>query len=324
LGFDGLWVNEHHFHPFGGLFSSLPVVLASLAQRTSRVRLGTSVMVLPLHSPIEVAEQLALVDLLSGGRLDVGVGRGVVKHDYDVMGVPLEEGQARTVEALEVLLKAWSSRPFSHGGRFFRYENVEIWPLPQQKPHPPVWFSATRTPESFELAGRLGLNLLTIAHLNPMADLAGRVALYRRSLMEAGYDPALFQAGAHFHVLVSDDSVDARRLGQEALERHVARSFSSQVVAQDARIRPEFRALAERTSSVDVNAFIQTGRVLIGSPDECVALAQRIEAEVGLDCINCTFSWGGLDDRAVERSMRLFATEVMPRLRASTASSALS
>jgi natural product biosynthesis luciferase-like monooxygenase protein len=320
LGFDAIWINEHHFHPHGGLFSSLPVILSALAQRTSRVRLGTSVMVLPLHSPIEVAEQLALVDLLSGGRLDVGVGRGVVKYDYDVMGVPFAEGQARTIEALTVLLKAWSTRPFSHEGQFFHFTDVAIWPLPQQQPHPPIWFSATRTPESFATAGRLGLNLLTLAHLNPMADLAERVRLYRQSLVEAGHDPTQFRVGSHFHVLVTEHPAEARRLGQEALERHLQRGVDSQAQAKDAPIRPEYRALVASGHRVDIDTFIETGRVLIGTPDECVALARRIRDEVGLDSLNCTFSWGGLDDRTVERSLHLFASEVMPRARGEMAS----
>jgi natural product biosynthesis luciferase-like monooxygenase protein len=323
LGFDAIWVNEHHFHPHGGLFSSLPVILATLAQRTRRVRLGTSVMVLPLHSPIAIAEQLALVDLLSEGRLDVGVGRGVVKYDYDVMGIPFAEGQARTLEALAVLLKAWSTRPFSHSGHFFHYTDVAIWPHPQQRPHPPIWLSATRNPESFATAGRMGLNLLTLAHLNPMADLAERVGLYRRSLVEAGHDPAQFRVGAHFHVLVTEDRAAARRLGQEALERHLKRGVESQAQAKDAPIRPEYEALVAPGGRLDINAFIEAGRILIGTPDECVALAERVRDEVGLDGMNCTFSWGGLDDQTVERSLHLFATEVMPRVRGPMLASSL-
>jgi alkanesulfonate monooxygenase SsuD/methylene tetrahydromethanopterin reductase-like flavin-dependent oxidoreductase (luciferase family) len=249
----------------------------------------------------------------------VGVGRGVVKFDYDVMGVPFSEGQDRTIEALEVLLKAWTTRPFSHDGRFYHIKDVSIWPLPQQKPHPPIWFSATRTPASFATAGRLGANLLTIAHLNPMAELAERVTQYRRSLADHGYDPAAFKVGSHFHVLVTDDAEDARHIGQDALERHVSRSVGSQSAAKDQQVRPEFEALAA-PSGVSVHTFIRDGRALIGSPDECVALAARIRDEVGLDCMNCTFSWGGLDDRIVDRSLHLFASEVMPRVRGSVPS----
>src|SRR5438067_13895960 len=108
LGFDSVWVNEHHFHQYWGLMPSLPTMLAALSQRTSRVRLGTSVVLLPLHHPVVVAEQLAMVDLMSGGRVEFGVGRGFVTHDYEVMGVPHEDAQQRLIEALAVVKQAWS------------------------------------------------------------------------------------------------------------------------------------------------------------------------------------------------------------------------
>src|SRR5690242_8270455 len=114
LGFDSIWVNEHHFHRYGGMMPALPTMLAALSQKTTRVRLGTSVVVLPLHNPIQVAEQLAMVDLLSNGRLDFGIGRGFVAHDYEVLGVAYDDAQRRLLESLEVIRKAWTVHPFSH------------------------------------------------------------------------------------------------------------------------------------------------------------------------------------------------------------------
>src|SRR5439155_10902910 len=160
LGYDAVWANEHHFHPYGGLIPSPAVLLSAVAQRTKRMRLGTSVVVLPLHNPIEVAEQLAMVDVMSGGRVDLGVGRGFVAFDYQTMGIPMKEGQERTLESLEVILKAWSGEPFTHHGKYFHYDNIEVWPRPQQRPHPPIWIACSTNPESFEFAGRNGYNLL--------------------------------------------------------------------------------------------------------------------------------------------------------------------
>ena len=157
LGFDSLWANEHHFDPYGGIIPSPPTILAALSQRTKHARLGTSIVVLPLHSPIEVAEQLAMVDLMSGGRVEFGIGRGFVEFDYDRLGVPREDSQARMREQLEIILKAWSGEPFTHKGRFYTYENLEVWPRPEQRPHPPIWLSCSRTPSSFEWAGADGL-----------------------------------------------------------------------------------------------------------------------------------------------------------------------
>jgi alkanesulfonate monooxygenase SsuD/methylene tetrahydromethanopterin reductase-like flavin-dependent oxidoreductase (luciferase family) len=122
-------------------------------------------------------------------------------------------------------------------------------------------------------------------------------------------------------VLVAEDAAEARRQGRDALERHVRQSLNSRALDGGAPLRPEFRAMApEHGGGVDVDEFIRQGRVLIGTPDECVALAERIHEEVGIDCINCTFSWGGIEESAVERSMRLFATEVIPRARGAAVS----
>src|ERR1700722_16498270 len=114
LGFDSLWANEHHFDAYGGIIPSPTTLLAALSQRTHRVRLGTSIVVLPLHSPIEVAEQLAMVDLMSGGRVEFGFGRGFVEFDYDRLGVPREDSQDRMREQLDIILKAWSGERFTH------------------------------------------------------------------------------------------------------------------------------------------------------------------------------------------------------------------
>jgi alkanesulfonate monooxygenase SsuD/methylene tetrahydromethanopterin reductase-like flavin-dependent oxidoreductase (luciferase family) len=101
LGYESVWVNEHHFHSYGGLFPSLPTILGALSQRTTKVRLGTSVVVLPLHHPLKVAEEMAMVDLLSNGRIELGIGRGFVEHDYQVMGVDYSEAQDRPKESIK-------------------------------------------------------------------------------------------------------------------------------------------------------------------------------------------------------------------------------
>src|SRR3954451_2304497 len=141
LGYDSIWVNEHHFHQYGGLMPAVTTMLAALAQRTSRVRLGTSVVVLPLHHPLEIAEQLAMVDLMSKGRVDLGVGRGFVSHDYEVMGVTYPDAQDHLIESVEVLIKAWSGQPIFHQGKYYQFVDVELWPQPEQRPHPPIWFA---------------------------------------------------------------------------------------------------------------------------------------------------------------------------------------
>ena len=314
LGYDGVWANEHHFHPYGGFIPSPPVMLAALAQRTKRVRLGTSIMVLPLHQPHEIAEQLAMVDLMSGGRLELGVGRGFVAHDYEKLGIPVEEGQDRTVEALEVILKAWQRKPFSHVGKYFQYTDVEVWPFPEQEPHPPVWMAATTNPKSFELVGTLGLDLLTVAYLRPIHDLAASVGIYRDGLAAAGHDGSGRRVGTHYQVVVSEDGAEARRIAHEALGRYAQQLVSLQKMATTATARPELQAVTQ----LSIEQAVEEGRILAGTPDECVSIIERARDVIGITSVDCTFTFGSIDLETARRSMHLLATQVIPRLKAPT------
>src|SRR3954452_5981019 len=128
LSYDSVWVNEHHFHAYGGLLPSLPTILGALSQRTTRGRLGTSVGVLPLHHPLDVAEQMAMVDLLSNGRLELGIGRGFVEHDYQVLGVDYSDAQDRLKESIDIVRRAWTGDNFSYEGKYWNVDNVQVWP----------------------------------------------------------------------------------------------------------------------------------------------------------------------------------------------------
>jgi len=138
LGFDSIWLSEHHFTSEGYL-PCLPAVLGTLAARTSRVRLGTAVLLAPLHHPLRLAEDLAVVDQLCGGRLDVGVAPGYKPGEFATLGVPKSERGSRTDETIEILRLAWRGEPFSYAGRHFRFDDVVVTPPPVQQPGPPVW-----------------------------------------------------------------------------------------------------------------------------------------------------------------------------------------
>ncbi len=302
LGFDSVWANEHHFDAYGGLVPSPPVFLAAVAQRTSTVRLGTSVVVLPLHQPIEVAEQLAMLDLMSSGRLEVGVGRGYVTSDYEALGVSLAEGQERTLEGLEVLLRAWSNAPLSYAGKHYRFRDVDVWPKPQQQP-PPIWMGCSRNPASFEWTGTHGYRLMTIAHVNPLDELASLAETYRRARAAAGHDPAGCQVATHFNALLDEDGDQARDLAKLYLDRSMKLGLPT---------FPDSNLAFHRAGAA---RLVDEGRVLAGSPDECVAALERLQDQAGLTAVSCKFIFGGMPREQAERSMRLFAEGVIPRLK---------
>jgi len=307
LGFHSGWCNEHHFHPYGGMIPAPPVLLAALAARTSRLRLGTSVALLPLHHPLHSAEAYAMLDQISGGRLELGIGRGFMRYDYETYGVPWEEGQARVLETLDVILKAWQQQPFSHQGRFFAFDDVSVWPPPLQQPHPPIWGAATRTPESFAWFGTQGYNLMTVVYIKPLDELAGMIRLYREAAAAAGHEVTALEVSTHFQVYCSEDAAEARREAEMAVRRYIAQSNDARAQAVNAVI---FRA-----EDYPYEQMVDEARLCVGTPDECAAILERARDVLGLTGVDCTFYFGGLDYTRARRSFELFAREVMPRFR---------
>jgi len=311
LGFDSAWCNEHHFHPYGGMIPAPPVLLAAVAARTTRLRLGTSVALLPLHHPLHSAEAYAMLDQLSGGRLELGIGRGFMRYDYETYGVPWEEGQARVLESLEVILAAWQHQPFSHRGRFFQLQDVSVWPPPLQQPHPPIWGAAVRTPESFAWFGKHGYNLMTVVYIKPLAELAAMIDVYREAAAAAGHDPAALGVSTHFQVYCCENGDQARRESEQAVRRYIAQSNA-------ARSQGTGSALI-RADDFPFERMIDEARLCVGTPDECAAILARARDTLGLTGVDCTFYFGGLDYARARRSFELFAREVLPRFRAEPA-----
>ena len=315
LGFDSLWANEHHFDAYGGAVPSPPILLSTLAQRTTRARLGSSIIVLPLHNPIEIAEQMAMVDLLSNGRVEFGIGRGFVAYDYDRFQVPLENAQERLKDGLEVILKAWSGEAFSHRGPFYHVDNVTVWPRPEQRPHPPIWLSCGGTPASFEWAGRQGYKIMTVAYRG-VEPLVGLNRLYRNAWVAAGHPAGGHEISAHYQVVLARRSSEAKEIAAQALRRYMgATTHTTDRVRADSERSAQ--AVRDRVAEelLDLDAVVEQCRVVVGRPEEAVAILTKAHDQMRFTQIDCTFYFGGIDFDLARRSLHLFAEEVMPKLR---------
>lgn len=315
LGFDFLWANEHHFDSYGGIIPSPPTLLAALSQRTTQARLGTSIVVLPLHNPIEIAEQLAMVDLMSGGRVEFGIGRGFVEFDYDRLGVSLDDAQARMFEQFDIILKAWSGEPFTHEGQFYTYPKLEVWPRPEQRPHPPIWLACTQTPASFEWAGRMGHSILTIPYRN-VEMLVARAKIYREAWAEAGHPANEWRLAAHYHCVLSESKQEAREIGREAWRRYLLATNHTRDrdrMDKGRPVEPSQRQVDEE--SLDMDKMVEDLRTIACTPDEAVTLLERAQDAIGFTHLDCTFWFGGVTHDQARRSMHLFASEVIPKLK---------
>jgi len=208
LGYDGVGFNEHHTSPYG-LMNSPNLLAAAAAQRTQRLKLLMYGNLLPLHDPLRLAEELAMLDCMSNGRIVSGFARGIPR-EHNVYRVPLADSRARFEEAWEIIYRAWTEEVFSYDGRFWSYRDVAIWPRPVQQPHPPVWVPVTGSKETIEWAGRH--NIPITPGLAPLRGLREDIInYYARCLGQHGYrltpDHLIIQASAY----VADSKAQAVR-----------------------------------------------------------------------------------------------------------------
>jgi alkanesulfonate monooxygenase SsuD/methylene tetrahydromethanopterin reductase-like flavin-dependent oxidoreductase (luciferase family) len=300
LGWDCFWFTEHHFLLYGGPMPNPAAIMCAAAARTSRIHLGSAISILPLHNPIQIAEDYAMVDVVSNGRLEFGIGLGNTAVDFQVYGVPREESRERFEEAAEVVTKAWTNERFSHEGKFWQFEDVPIYPRPVQQPTPPFWVAGF-SPESLGWAGRHGYNIMTVAHPAPPERYGPGLAAWREGLTEAGLRPGQRHCKIHLRVWVDENAERAREVAEPALLRYDHIS----TVGRQARIpfNPETYPFAE---------MLATGRNVYGNPEQCIAAINRTLEHYQFDIFSTTFNFGGLPHEEVKRSMRLFAKEVMP------------
>ena len=305
LGFRNVWLAEHHFSTYGYL--SRPAQLATyIAAKTTRLRVGTAVIVVPLHHPLVIAEEIATLDLLSGGRLDVGLGRGYQHYEFERFGLELESGRARWEEAVDVILKSFEGRPFSYDGKLFKIPETTVFPQPVQRPRPPIWITA-QSPDSVEGAVRRGFNVLTGGFGVPIERMAEFRRLFDRTVAEVKPERPL-EVGVQRAVYVTKDRADARAAAEEArwnmrvtlsLRNHYERVEQGRAVPVPAPKEPDIDDLLDRF-------------LVIGTPDTCVRQITRIRELVGITHFNCSFWFGDLEHARILRSMELFAREVMP------------
>jgi natural product biosynthesis luciferase-like monooxygenase protein len=316
LGFNSVWLAEHHFHSFGGIFASPPVIGSAIAQRTSRIRIGTAVILLPYHNPLRIAEDYATVDCLSQGRLEFGIGHGFVKWESLTFGIPLDELRERFRESLEIILKAWSEPALEHKGRFHEYHGVQVLPRPLQQPYPTVWMGATSTMESFELAGRRGFHLMLIPFLHEIDELRGMVQGYLKARSDAGYDPSTARVLGMYHIHVGENSRAARVAAERALADYHAAAAQARSLTQGMPEPESYRSHDEhrvKMRKLTFDDLVAQSRVLVGSAEEVRESVNRVGERLHLTDLAGNFAPGGLTDAQVRASMQRFMEQVAPK-----------
>jgi alkanesulfonate monooxygenase SsuD/methylene tetrahydromethanopterin reductase-like flavin-dependent oxidoreductase (luciferase family) len=300
LGFSSAWVGEEHFYAFG-LCPNPVVFLSALAARTTTMRLGTAIALSQFQSPLRLAEDYALLDVLSGGRVDLGLGRGSFPIHFAGFGVEMEDRTERHREAIEVVRAAWSNRQVAHEGRYWRFPELSVSPRPIQQPHPPI-YQATVSPETFEQAGRLGDGAFIVPGAPLTSDtIRERLTIYRQAAAEYGrtVPPPVF-----IYQLFLNRSREAGE--EEALRCMGAYWDRVAAAAGDAGIAKA------RKEQLKVNPHASA---LIGTPADVIDKLKAVRREFGAEHVAFYLNAGARTAESARANMELFAAEVLPAVR---------
>ena len=346
LGYDCAWVAEHHFRDYGVVPNTL-TLFAHLAAKTKRIRLGNAIVIMPFVNPMRVAEEAALVDMFSGGRLNFGFGRGYQGVEFTGFGVSMDDTRARTDEALEVILKAWSGKRFTHEGKYYRYEDVECVPLPVQRPHPPVYV-ASINPASIKHYAPQGIPFI-VSGMESFDDLKKSYDMWRGIAAANGHDPKARDIVVSRPVYLAGSNDEAKEfvLSQpsalpfaQAYNPHKEATTEHEKYAlQSAPIDPETGKIAKgyeyweegyqgrSPKEYQANAeWAWDERWVAGDAERVIGRIEELEA-IGVGNLICSFGVRGITGRPPPERMRAamerFAQDVMPyfeKKRASVAS----
>lgn len=298
-GFDSCFFGEHHQDKDGFLPSPL-IVATAVASHTRHLKVGTSVILLPLHHPVHVAEDVTTLDIISRGRIILGVGLGYQAADFQAFGVPMQQRVGRFEESVEIIRKCWSSQPFSFHGEHYRLENVQVLPSPFQKPAPPLWIGAS-TPPGVRRAG----NLADAFVAGPSTDLEGTlklVEIYREAAIGAGREPQV--------VLMRDAWVASSQA--EAAEVYGPEVTTAYKYYWRNGLS-EFRSIkSESELTLDK---VARDRLILGGPEECIREFHRWNEATGADYFLLRLRQahsGGPPHEKIMEAIRLFGEKVIP------------
>lgn len=290
LGYECFWFGEHHFD-FFGIIPSPPVFMAVAAKQTKKIRLGVAVSLLPYRNPILTAEEYAMVDVLSEGRLDFGVGRGT-PPELVGFGVK-EDNRDLLVESLEVVKMAWSEGKVSFKGKYHQIDGVSLNVTPVQKPTPPLFFAAL-SDGSYKVAGELGYPILGIpyASCKTIGELKEKIAFYRDTLLRSGHRPENVEVVQCFHSHVAETDREAQKNARQGMVPYLSARLA---------IRPR-----------NYDELYRDRMIVVGDPKRCIEQIEEIR-DTGTNYIIFMMNFATLEQKKILRSMEIMAKEVIPR-----------
>ncbi len=314
LGFSGAWLAEHHFSDYGTV-GGPAVFLAAAAARTRRLRLGVGISVLPFHDPLRVAEDYAVLDVISDGRLDFGVGRGYQPREFAGFNIDMAEARGRFLEGLDIIQAAWKGEPFSYHGRYRQVRDVVVKPRPVQQPIPT--YVASVSPETFELARARGYSIMGALLTNSVEQLARQMPLHRQALPEAERWLRPMPVLTPVYVGSSNEAALADTAEEFGWYYRTVGKLLPQAGEATDPSYAYFRKLADRTGHGDVAQTV--ARWPVGDVDRVSEFLVDLLRRTTADHLICFASVGAMQYRKALANIERIATAVMPRVRAALA-----
>lgn len=314
VGLDAVWLAELHGAPERSVMSAPMMVASAIAARTSRIKIGIAVQVLPLSHPLRLAEEAATIDQISHGRLIYGIGRSGVVRTYEDYGISYAESRERFAETLEILKLAWTEPAFSYQGKYHSFDHVAATPKPYSKPYPELRMAAA-TPETFPQIGALGMPIFVAVRQGPFTQLAEHIRTYRAAYAAAGH-PGRGRVFLRVPAYLAETRERARAEAKESLMgffRYQAELGRDSARRAGGAVAVERLRRVERLEALTYEEALAT-QVLIDEPVGFTARLREVDEEIGLDGILAELNCGGhIPQDRVLNALRLLCEEVKPR-----------
>ena len=314
LGYTHVRTVEHYFRPYGGYSPSPIVFLAAASQRTRKARLVTGAVLPAFNSPLKLAGEIGMLDAISGGRLDVGIARAFLPHEFARFGVSLDESRARYDEGVAQITRLLEDENVTMEGQFHSFADITSLPRPTQKPRPPIWIAALNTPETFEYAGRMGYHCMA----NPIggSKLHELLGIYRETWRSAGHagEPKIALAFMMYCAPTTEEAIADAGPEVKAYFQTLADAAGEWTSGASTKDYPGYDKIIEVLSKEDVHTQRAKSAAWVGSPEEiCDAVADFARQIGGFDIASLQVNTKMTDVERAKASMRLFAEKVMPR-----------
>jgi alkanesulfonate monooxygenase SsuD/methylene tetrahydromethanopterin reductase-like flavin-dependent oxidoreductase (luciferase family) len=313
---------EHYFLPYGGYTPNPVVFLTAMSQRTKKARVVTGAVLPVFNHPLKIAGEAGMLDAISGGRLDLGMARAFLPHEFAAFGIPFDESVARFDEGTEQVRRLLEEENVTMEGRFHSFKNVTSLPRPTQKPRPPIWTACTSTPESFVKAGRKGDFIMAIPLVK--ARLKELLAMYRDAWRAAGH-PGNGKVMLAFHMFCHPDAKKAADVAREPLNRYLRAIVDATKAWKTLASKdyPDYDKMVYAMEKENFDTQVAGGGAWVGSPEQLIdQIAGYQDAVGGFEIASMQVNFGHVPGNEAERSMRLFGEKVIPRFATASKASA--